>query len=113
VGSPAHRRLPASFSRVEASGLVVAAQQDAGGPRDALVEEFLPLIAEVARAYRGTPGIARGDLMKAGVAGLLCALSRYDAHLGTPFWAYSSWWVRRAVERAVRERADPTEPPAS
>jgi DNA-directed RNA polymerase sigma subunit (sigma70/sigma32) len=45
--------------------------------------------------------------MQAGVAGLLCALGRYDARLGTPFWAYSSWWVRRAMEQRVRERVGP------
>jgi RNA polymerase sigma factor (sigma-70 family) len=107
MGSPAHRSLPASLRRVEGRALVRAAQQDADAPRSALVEQFLPLIADVARGYRGTPGVERGELMQAGVAGLLCALQRYDADLGTPFWAYACWWVRRAMQQAVRELTRP------
>jgi RNA polymerase primary sigma factor len=107
MGNPAHRKVPTSVRRVDESALVLAAQQDAGAPRSALVERFLPLIADVARSYRGTPGVERGELMQEGVAGLLCALQRYDADLGTPFWAYACWWVRRAMQQAVRELTRP------
>jgi RNA polymerase sigma factor (sigma-70 family) len=83
--------------------LVAAAQAREPGSRDALVDEFLPLIGSVARTYRGSPAVDRSELMQAGVLGLLRALERYDLDLGTPFWAYASWWVREAMQRLVSE----------
>jgi RNA polymerase sigma factor (sigma-70 family) len=41
------------------------------------------------------------------VAGLLEAIRRYDAELGTPFWAYATWWVRQSMQRFVAEMARP------
>src|SRR4051794_29279534 len=56
------------------------------------------LIGSVARGYRGASGAGRAELMQEGVVGLLRALERYDPDLGTPFWAYASWWVRQAMQ---------------
>jgi Sigma-70 region 2 len=39
---------------------------------------FLPLIARVARVYRGSRAITRLELIQGGVVGLLRALERYD-----------------------------------
>jgi RNA polymerase primary sigma factor len=64
-------------------------------------------IASVARLYRGTQGVAREELMQEGVVGLLRAVDRYDAALGTPFWAYASWWVRQAMQQLVSELSRP------
>jgi DNA-directed RNA polymerase sigma subunit (sigma70/sigma32) len=38
---------------------------------------------------------------------LLRALERYDAGVGTPFWAYASWWVRQAMQQLVSELTRP------
>src|SRR4029453_3320335 len=46
------------------------------------------------------------------VAGLLFAARRYDASLNTPFWAYASFWVRKAMQEFVAELARPVSPPA-
>jgi RNA polymerase sigma factor (sigma-70 family) len=75
--------------------------------RAALVDEMLPLIGSVARLYRGSPGVARGELMQEGVVGVLRALDRYDPAFGTPFWAYASWWVRQAMQQLVAELTRP------
>jgi RNA polymerase sigma factor (sigma-70 family) len=45
--------------------------------------------------------------MQEGAVGLLRALERYDAGLGTPFWAYASWWVRQAMQQVVSELMRP------
>jgi DNA-directed RNA polymerase sigma subunit (sigma70/sigma32) len=45
--------------------------------------------------------------MQEGVVGLLRALERYDASLGTPFWAYAGWWVRQAMQQLVSELMRP------
>ncbi len=80
------------------------------GDRDAcrsLVEAFLPAIAGLAAAYRGSPSVDRRELMQEGVAGLLFAARRFDPSLGTPFWAYASFWVRKAMQELVAELARP------
>jgi RNA polymerase primary sigma factor len=93
------QRLPAQLER----RLVFAA---AGGDtlaREELVQQFLPLIGSVARSYRSTAGVERTELMQEGVVGLLRALARFDASMGTPFWAYAAWWVRQAMQQLVAE----------
>jgi RNA polymerase sigma factor (sigma-70 family) len=41
------------------------------------------------------------------VAGLLLAARRYDSQLDTPFWAYASFWVRKAMQELVAELTRP------
>ena len=100
----------ASRCRDVASGdrfaLVLAAQVDPGR-RGELIEEFRPLIATVARQYCRHGSITRHELMQQGVVGLLEALKRYDPSLGTPFWAYASWWVRQAMQQVTSELDGP------
>jgi RNA polymerase sigma factor (sigma-70 family) len=67
----------------------------------------MPLIGSVARIYAGVPGVDRQELVQEGVVGLLRALERYDPELGTPFWAYASWWVRQAMQQVVSELSRP------
>jgi RNA polymerase primary sigma factor len=87
--------------------LVLAAQARRPHACRALVEAFEPLIASVARVYRHSASVDRAELMQAGVVGLLRALERYDAEIGTPFWAYAAWWVRQAMQQLVSEVARP------
>jgi RNA polymerase primary sigma factor len=96
-------RLPASVERE----LVLAAESGDADARDRLVEAFMPLIASVARIYRSSRAVDRGELMQEGVVGLLSALERYDPARGTPFWAYASWWVRQAMQQLVSELTRP------
>jgi RNA polymerase sigma factor (sigma-70 family) len=53
------------------------------------------------------PGIDRSELMQEGVVGVLRALERFNPDLGTPFWAYASWWVRQAMQQLVAELSRP------
>ena len=87
--------------------LVKAAQAGDGSAREELVEAFLPLIAGVARVYRGSATITRLELMQEGVVGLLRALERYDPTLGVPFWGYAAWWVRQAMQQLIAELTRP------
>jgi RNA polymerase primary sigma factor len=94
-----HRtRLPPVVER----RLVLAARENAED-RERLIEGFMPLIGSVARLYRGVPTVDHQELMQEGVVGLLRALQRYDPEMGTPFWAYASWWVRQAMQQVVAE----------
>jgi RNA polymerase primary sigma factor len=87
--------------------LVLSAQKGTGNSRAELIDAFLPLIASVARAYRNSPSVDRKELMQEGVVGLLQALERFDPSLGTPFWAYASWWVRQAMQQIVAQLTRP------
>ena len=71
------------------------------------MEAFLPLIASVARVYRGSRTITRVELMQEGVVGLLRALERYDPEQGVPFWGYANWWVRQAMQQLIAELTRP------
>ena len=86
---------------------MVAAQRGRRGARDEIVDAFIPQIASVARLYRGTRAVCREELMQEGVVGLLRAVQRFDPTLGTPFWAYASWWVRQAMQQLVSELTRP------
>jgi RNA polymerase sigma factor (sigma-70 family) len=87
--------------------LVVAAQSGDHHAQDQLIEACMPLVGGVARIYRSSPAVDRVELMQEGVVGLLRAIKRYDATLGTPFWAYASWWVRQAMQQLVSELTRP------
>jgi RNA polymerase primary sigma factor len=72
-----------------------------------LVEAFLPAIVGLARGFQGRIGVERQELVQEGVAGLLFAARRYDPGLGTPFWAYASFWVRKAMQELVADLTRP------
>ena len=99
----ARPRLPVGTER----RLVQAAREGDRRAREELVEAFLPLIAGVARVYRGSPSITRVELIQEGVVGLLRALERYDPALGVPFWGYATWWVRQAMQQLIAELTRP------
>jgi RNA polymerase sigma factor (sigma-70 family) len=96
-------RLPSGIEQ----RLVAAAKAGDRGAREELLEAFLPLIAGVARVYRGSETVSRLELMQEGVVGLLRALERYDPTLGVPFWGYAAWWVRQAMQQLIAELTRP------
>ena len=71
-----------------------------------LVEAFLPAIGDLARTFKNSR-VERLELLQEGVAGLLVAARRYDTTLNTPFWAYASFWVRKAMQELVAELTRP------
>ncbi len=87
--------------------VVLAAAAGDRAACEELVEEFLPLIAGVARRYRTAFGVQRAELLQEGVVGLLRAIKRFDPTVATPFWPYASWWVRQAMQELVSEVTRP------
>jgi RNA polymerase primary sigma factor len=86
--------------------LVIAAQRGDSDACRKLVEAFLPAIGDLARSFRNSR-VERLELLQEGVAGLLFAARRYDTTLETPFWAYASFWVRKAMQELVAELTRP------
>jgi RNA polymerase primary sigma factor len=101
---PNARRLQERHDRA----LVVAAKAGDPAARDRLVEHYMPLIGRVARLYRHSAGVEHAELMQEGVCGLLRALTPFDPEIGTPFWAYATWWVRQAMQGLVSELTWPS-----
>jgi RNA polymerase sigma factor (sigma-70 family) len=81
--------------------LAIAADAGDADASRKLVEAFLPSIAGWARHFATGVGVEQQELMQEGVAGLLSAAKRYDSRRGTPFWAYASFWVRKAMQELV------------
>ncbi|HEX6652650.1 MAG TPA: sigma-70 family RNA polymerase sigma factor [Thermoleophilaceae bacterium] len=96
-----------TLSPTQERELIAAAE---GGDEEAcreLVELFLPAIRGVAARF-GTGGqLQWTELVQEGVAGLLFAARRYDPRRGTPFWAYASFWVRKAMQELVADLTRP------
>jgi RNA polymerase primary sigma factor len=86
--------------------LVIAAERGDTEASLKLVEAFLPAIGDVARSFKNSR-VERLELLQEGVAGLLLAARRYDTTLNTPFWAYASFWVRKAMQELVAELTRP------
>jgi RNA polymerase sigma factor (sigma-70 family) len=86
--------------------LVIAAESGDSDACRKLVEAFLPAIGDLARSFKNSR-VERVELLQEGVAGLLVAARRYDTTLNTPFWAYASFWVRKAMQELVADLARP------
>jgi RNA polymerase sigma factor (sigma-70 family) len=67
----------------------------------------LPLVRREASRYR-VWRMEYGDLVQAGLVGLLVAANRYDPDRGVPFGAYAQHWVRKEIQRAVAEQEFPS-----
>jgi RNA polymerase primary sigma factor len=98
--------LPQQLTARDERELVVAAECGDATACRRLIEAFLPAIGKLARGYQGSR-VERRELLQEGVAGLLFAARRYDLELDTPFWAYASFWVRKAMQELVAQLTRP------
>jgi RNA polymerase primary sigma factor len=87
--------------------LVIGAEAGDADASRKLVEAYLPAILGLAAQFRVPVAIERQELVQEGVAGLLFAARRYDSGRETPFWAYASFWVRKAMQELVAELRAP------
>jgi RNA polymerase sigma factor (sigma-70 family) len=100
--SPAERLTPEQERDLITA--IEAGDADASGQ---LVAACLPAIAAVAAYFPTGAGVELEELVQEGVAGLLVAVRRYDLRLKTPFWAYASFWVRKAMQELVAQLTRP------
>jgi RNA polymerase primary sigma factor len=91
----------------EEQDLVIRAEAGDADASRKLVASFLPAIAALAKRFPTRAGVELQELMQEGVAGLLFAARRYNPALRTPFWAYASFWVRKAMQELVADLTRP------
>src|ERR671915_464877 len=71
--------------------------------RKRLIEKNLKLVVSIAKKSRGL-GLSFEDLIQEGNIGLMKAVEKFDPDRGFRFSTYATWWIRRAVQRAVADK---------
>jgi len=95
---------PGQLSVRQEHALLIGAKAGKADARRELVAAFLPGIVGVAARFPRGAGVDPEELVQAGVVGVLFAARRYNLALRTPFWAYASFWVRKAMQELIAER---------
>lgn len=68
--------------------------------RQKMIEHNLRLVVSIARGYLNR-GVSFPDLVAEGNVGLIHALDRFEPERGLRFSTYATWWIRKAIGRAV------------
>jgi RNA polymerase primary sigma factor len=71
---------------------------------DDLVKSNLSFVAKVASEYRYL-GLPFEDLLNEGNVGLIQAAQRFDPTKDNKFISYAIWWIRKAILKALSEKA--------
>ena len=66
-----------------------------------LANANLRLVVSIAKKYT-TSGVSIEDIVQEGNIGLLRAVEKFDSNFGVRFSTYATYWIKQAIQRAVR-----------
>ena len=72
--------------------------------REQLINSNLRLVMKIAKAFVNR-GIPFEDLVQTGNIGLMTAIEQFDYKRGFKFSTYSSWWIKQAIRKSIRDNA--------
>ena len=81
------------------------APDEATKARNDLVESNLRLVVHIAKAASARTSLSITDLLQEGNIGLLDAVERYRPDSNKTFGSYATWWIRRAMNRAITDHS--------
>ncbi len=71
--------------------------------REELVKCNLKFVVQICQRFR-SKGLPLEDLIQEGNVGLLEAIEKFDYKLGYRFSTYAAYWIRQAIQLAIRQR---------
>ncbi len=84
----------------EEAALVARIKRGDRKARERLIKANLRRVVEISREYENI-GLPLLDLISEGNVGLLKAVERFDLTNGQSFSAYSTWWIKQSIKRAL------------
>ncbi|MDA0746299.1 MAG: sigma-70 family RNA polymerase sigma factor [bacterium] len=77
-----------------------------------IVQGNLRFVVRVASEHTHM-GLPLDDLIAEGNLGLIRAVEKFDPSLGYQFTTYAVWWIRNAIQRAIRNHRHPVRLPSN
>lgn len=91
------------LTREEESDLFQRLEKGEEGIRERIIQCNLKFVIQISQRFRNR-GLPFEDLVQEGNIGLMEAVQKFDWRLGFRFSTYAAFWIRQAIQVAVRQR---------